>query len=155
MNDDEKIEMEPHPYLIQMEQVCVAWFIFEYALKVTIFENFNKSSDFQMLVSANRCRTFCQALNIIDLLAVLPFLAEMSLYLIGIDTEKLKDLKGALLVIRILRVLRVIRVLKLGRYSSGLQMFGKTLRASFRQLGMMAAVVLTGLYFLKRCFCNF
>ncbi|VDL71222.1 unnamed protein product [Nippostrongylus brasiliensis] len=54
---------------------------------------------------------------------------------------------GAFLVIRILRVLRVIRVLKLGRYSSGLQMFGKTLKASFRQLGMMAMVVLTGVIF--------
>ena len=56
-------------------------------------------------------------------------------------------MQGAFLVIRILRVLRVIRVLKLGRYSSGLQMFGKTLRASCRQLGMMGMVVMTGVIF--------
>ncbi|KAJ1375064.1 hypothetical protein KIN20_038295 [Parelaphostrongylus tenuis] len=54
---------------------------------------------------------------------------------------------GAFLVVRVLRVLRVIRVLKLGRYSSGLQMFGKTLQSSFRQLGMMAMVVFTGVIF--------
>lgn len=52
----------------------------------------------------------------------------MLLLIFGISTEQLRDLKGAFLVIRILRVLRVIRVLKLGRYSSGLQMFGKTLK---------------------------
>jgi hypothetical protein len=46
-----------------------------------------------MIVTANRCKTFCQILNIIDLLAILPFLAEMSLFLVGIDTEQLRDLK--------------------------------------------------------------
>ncbi|KAK5979416.1 Potassium voltage-gated channel subfamily F member 1 [Trichostrongylus colubriformis] len=117
-------DMEPHPVLGYIEYVCIVWFILEYAIK--------------MLVTADRRRTFFQLLNIIDLLAILPFIIEMLLFLFGVSTEQLRDLKGAFLVIRILRVLRVIRVLKLGRYSSGLQMFGKTLKASFRQLGMMA-----------------
>lgn len=117
IDDGRQAELDPHPYLIYLENVCIVWFIFEYALK--------------MLVSPNHWRTFCQVLNIIDLLAILPFICEISMLLIGIDTEQLRDLKGALLVVRILRVLRVIRVLKLGRYSSGLQMFGKTLRVSF------------------------
>ncbi|KHJ75218.1 hypothetical protein OESDEN_25166 [Oesophagostomum dentatum] len=125
--------MEPHPVLDYLEYVCIVWFILEYATK--------------MLVSSDRCRTFFQLLNIIDLMAILPFIVEMMLVMCGIDTDQLRDLKGAFLVIRILRVLRVIRVLKLGRYSSGLQMFGKTLKASFRQLGMMAMVVLTGVIF--------
>ncbi|CAJ0579120.1 unnamed protein product, partial [Mesorhabditis spiculigera] len=127
------IEKEPHPYLQQMEYICIVWFIFEYGLK--------------MLVAADRRKIFFQLLNLIDLFAILPFLIEMMLMIFGISTEQLRDLKGAFLVIRILRVLRVIRVLKLGRYSSGLQMFGKTLKASFRQLGMMAMVVLTGVIF--------
>uniref|UniRef100_A0A914XT16 Uncharacterized protein n=1 Tax=Panagrolaimus superbus TaxID=310955 RepID=A0A914XT16_9BILA len=127
------LEREPHPILIQVEYVCIIWFSLEYFSK--------------MLVTPNRWATFRQLLNIIDLLAILPFMIEMGLKIIGIDTEQLQDLKGAFLVIRILRVLRVIRVLKLGRYSSGLQMFGKTLHASFRQLGMMAMVVMTGVIF--------
>ncbi|VDO36326.1 unnamed protein product [Onchocerca flexuosa] len=53
----------------------------------------------------------------------------------------------AFLAIRVLRVLRVIRILKLGRYSIGLQVFGRTLKASSRQLSMMAMVVLTGVIF--------
>nr|CDJ95532.1 Potassium channel and Ion transport and Ion transport 2 domain containing protein [Haemonchus contortus] len=119
-------DMEPLPILGYIEYVCIVWFILEYATK--------------MLVTADRRRTFFQLLNIIDLMAILPFIIEMLLFLFGVSTEQLRDLKGAFLVIRILRVLRVIRVLKLGRYSSGLQMFGKTLKASFRQLGMMAMV---------------
>ncbi|XGW17031.1 hypothetical protein V3C99_002005 [Haemonchus contortus] len=126
-------DMEPLPILGYIEYVCIVWFILEYATK--------------MLVTADRRRTFFQLLNIIDLMAILPFIIEMLLFLFGVSTEQLRDLKGAFLVIRILRVLRVIRVLKLGRYSSGLQMFGKTLKASFRQLGMMAMVVMTGVIF--------
>ncbi|GMS88541.1 hypothetical protein PENTCL1PPCAC_10716, partial [Pristionchus entomophagus] len=126
-------EMEPHPILTQIEYVCIVWFSIEYVSK--------------MIVTPFRKRTFFQLLNIIDLMAIVPFFIEVSLMIFGIDTESLRDLKGAFLVIRILRVLRVIRVLKLGRYSSGLQMFGKTLKASFRQLGMMAMVVLTGVIF--------
>lgn len=126
-------DMEPLPVLGYIEYVCIVWFTLEYGSK--------------MLVTADRRKTFFQLLNIIDLMAILPFLVEMLLFLLGVSTEQLRDLKGAFLVIRILRVLRVIRVLKLGRYSSGLQMFGKTLKASFRQLGMMAMVVLTGVIF--------
>ncbi|KAF8359306.1 kvs-4, partial [Pristionchus pacificus] len=129
----ELTEMEPHPLLTQIEYVCIVWFSIEYTSK--------------MIVSPARKKTFFQLLNIIDLMAIVPFFIEISLMIFGIDTESLRDLKGAFLVIRILRVLRVIRVLKLGRYSSGLQMFGKTLKASFRQLGMMAMVVLTGVIF--------
>lgn len=46
-----------------------------------------------MLVSSNRWNTFCQLLNIIDLLAILPFMLEISLWLAGIKTEQLRDLK--------------------------------------------------------------
>uniref|UniRef100_A0A8R1DS28 BTB domain-containing protein n=1 Tax=Caenorhabditis japonica TaxID=281687 RepID=A0A8R1DS28_CAEJA len=133
LTEEEFVEMEPLPILGYIEYACIVWFTMEYGLK--------------MLVSAERSRTFRQLLNIIDLLAILPFIIEMLLLIFGISTEQLRDLKGAFLVIRILRVLRVIRVLKLGRYSSGLQMFGKTLKASFRQLGMMAMVVMTGVIF--------
>jgi uncharacterized membrane protein YgdD (TMEM256/DUF423 family) len=51
------------------------------------------------------------------------------------------------LVVRILRVLRVIRIIKLGRFSSGLQTFGMTLKRSQKQLQMMTIVLLTGVVF--------
>uniref|UniRef100_A0A158R439 BTB domain-containing protein n=1 Tax=Syphacia muris TaxID=451379 RepID=A0A158R439_9BILA len=125
--------MEPHPMFSTIEYVCILWFVFEYLLKLS--------------VSYDRKKTFLKLLNIIDLLAILPFVIEFAFILVGVSTAEMQDWKGAFLVIRILRVLRVIRVLKLGRYSSGLQLFGKTLKASFRQLGMMAMVVFTGVIF--------
>ncbi|VDM15275.1 unnamed protein product [Wuchereria bancrofti] len=139
--------MEPLPVFERLEFICIIWFIFEYALK--------------MLISYDRMSTFLRLMNIIDLLAILPFIIEIALNLVGFNTKNMRDLKQdfifkfngsndlqfAFLVIRVLRVLRVIRILKLGRYSIGLQMFGRTLRASFRQLSMMAMVVLTGVIF--------
>ncbi|MFH4975078.1 hypothetical protein AB6A40_001787 [Gnathostoma spinigerum] len=124
---------EPHPALGYVEYFCIAWFCFEYILK--------------MVISCTRLRTFIDPLNIIDLMSILPFLVEITLMLFGVQTEDLRDFKAMFLVVRILRVLRVIRVLKLGRYSSGLQLFGRTLQSSLRQLGMMAMVVLTGVIF--------
>lgn len=88
-NGNKLVEMEPHPYLVHVENMCIIWFVFEYVTK--------------MLVSPNHCKTFCQVLNIIDLLAILPFICEMGLYLVGINAEQLRELKGALLVVRILR----------------------------------------------------
>ncbi|KAM3724466.1 putative voltage-gated potassium channel [Dirofilaria immitis] len=127
------VETEPLPVFERLELICIIWFIFEYVLK--------------MLISYDRIKTFFQLLNIIDLLAILPFIIEISLRLFGFNTENIRDLKFAFLVIRVLRVLRVIRILKLGRYSIGLQMFGRTLKASSRQLSMMAMVVFTGVIF--------
>ncbi|EFO86533.1 hypothetical protein CRE_04670 [Caenorhabditis remanei] len=148
LTGEEYVEMEPMPILGYIEYVCIVWFTVEYSrFQVHKIVCLFWSLGLKMLVSAERKRTFRQLLNIIDLLAILPFIIEMLLLIFGISTEQLRDLKGAFLVIRILRVLRVIRVLKLGRYSSGLQMFGKTLKASFRQLGMMAMVVMTGVIF--------
>ena len=47
----------------------------------------------KMSVSPQRKRTFLQLLNIIDLMAIVPFFIEMFLFLIGINTEQLRDLK--------------------------------------------------------------
>ncbi|EYC03533.1 hypothetical protein Y032_0093g2642 [Ancylostoma ceylanicum] len=86
-------------------------------------------------------------MNIVDLVAIIPFYLELGLTMFGIDVASLSDIKGALLVVRVLRVLRVVRILKLGRYSSGMRTFALTLRSSARQLGMMGMVLSTGVVF--------
>lgn len=55
-------------------------------------------------------------MNIVDMIAIIPFYLELGLALFGIDVASLSDIKGALLVVRVLRVLRVVRILKLGRW---------------------------------------
>jgi len=52
-----------------------------------------------------------------------------------------------MLVIRVLRVLRMARVFKLARYSTGLQVFGNTLRSSMHELAMLSMFLLTGTIF--------
>ncbi|PIO70750.1 K+ channel tetramerization domain protein, partial [Teladorsagia circumcincta] len=86
-------------------------------------------------------------MNIVDMVAIVPFYLELGLAMFGVDVASLSDIKGALLVVRVLRVLRVVRILKLGRYSSGMRTFALTLRSSARQLGMMGMVLSTGVVF--------
>lgn len=61
-----------------------------------------------------------QPFNIIDLFAVLPFLAEKMLGWMDLNLQ----------IVRVLRILRVIRVLKLGRVSGSLALFARGLRRS-------------------------
>ncbi|KAH7673087.1 KVS-1 protein, partial [Aphelenchoides avenae] len=124
---------EPHPSFVYLETVCVVWFTIEYVLRFT--------------VAPIRCRFIFELLNIVDLIAILPFYLEIFLGMFGFDVASLSDIKGAFLIVRILRVLRVVRILKLGRYSAGMRTFALTLRSSARQLGMMGMVLFTGVIF--------
>uniref|UniRef100_A0A8R1Y5A8 Ion_trans domain-containing protein n=1 Tax=Onchocerca volvulus TaxID=6282 RepID=A0A8R1Y5A8_ONCVO len=136
------VETEPLPIFEHLEFICIVWFIFESVLK--------------MAANNDRVRTFFQLLNMIDLLAILTFIIEIVLSLFEFNTRNMTALKisssfqtanASIRPLRVLRVLRVARILKLGRYSTGLQMFGRTLKARSRQLSMMTTVPLTGVIF--------
>lgn len=128
----EAIRIE-HPAFVFTERICIAFFTIEYALR--------------LFAAPRKLRFALKPLNLVDLLAILPFYLELMLTLLGVDDKKLRDLRWAFLVVRILRVLRVIRIIKLGRFSSGLQTFGMTLQRSQKQLQMMTIVLLTGVVF--------
>lgn len=70
---------EPHPIFSTIEYVCILWFVFEYVLKLS--------------VSYDRKKTFLKLLNIIDLLAILPFLIEFAFILVGASTAEMQDWK--------------------------------------------------------------
>ncbi|KAE9548424.1 hypothetical protein FO519_008362 [Halicephalobus sp. NKZ332] len=124
---------EPHPIFTYLETTCIIWFTAEYLLR--------------FFVAPKKLSFALELLNIVDLIAIVPFYLEMGLFIFGFDSSSLSDIKGAFLVVRILRVLRVVRILKLGRYSSGMRTFALTLRSSARQLGMMGMVLCTGVVF--------
>ncbi|KAL7076528.1 hypothetical protein ACQ4LE_004822 [Meloidogyne hapla] len=130
--DIEPIRIE-HPIFVFTERVCIAFFTIEYLLR--------------LFAAPRKLRFALKPLNLVDLLAIMPFYLELMLTLMGVDDKKLRDLRWAFLVVRILRVLRVIRIIKLGRFSSGLQTFGMTLQRSQKQLQMMTIVLLTGVVF--------
>ncbi|KAE9553595.1 hypothetical protein FO519_003190 [Halicephalobus sp. NKZ332] len=125
---------QPHHYLIFLEYCCIAWFTVEYLSR--------------FLVSPTKKKFVVQTMNLIDLFTILPFYVEFALSEFGgINAERLKEITGAMLVIRVLRVLRMARVFKLARYSQGLQIFGNTLRASITELSMLSMFLVTGTIF--------
>lgn len=73
---------EPHPSFVYLETVCVVWFTIEYVLRIT--------------VAPNRCKFIFELLNIVDLIAILPFYLEIFLGMFGFDVASLSDIKGRL-----------------------------------------------------------
>ncbi|VDN60785.1 unnamed protein product [Dracunculus medinensis] len=128
----EEIRVE-HPAFVFTERICIAFFTVEYCLR--------------LFAAPRKFRFALKPLNLVDLMAIVPFYLELLLTFFGVDDKKLRDLRWAFLVVRILRVLRVIRIIKLGRFSSGLQTFAMTLQRSQKQLQMMTIVLLTGVVF--------
>ncbi|VDN06566.1 unnamed protein product [Thelazia callipaeda] len=128
----EEIKIE-HPGFVFTERICIAFFTVEYCLR--------------LFAAPRKFRFALKPLNLVDLMAIIPFYLELLLTFCGVDDKKLRDLRWAFLVVRILRVLRVIRIIKLGRFSSGLQTFAMTLQRSQKQLQMMTIVLLTGVVF--------
>ncbi|KAK0398666.1 hypothetical protein QR680_002701 [Steinernema hermaphroditum] len=132
-SQDARPEMVEHPVFNYVENICVIYFTFEYLLRLWV---------------APRKFAFAkQLLNIIDLLAIAPFIFEMVLVMIGLSGENVRKVRWAFLTVRLLRVLRVVRIAKLGRFSPGLANFALTLRKSKKQMQMVAIVMLTVVIF--------
>ncbi|MFH4981764.1 hypothetical protein AB6A40_008473 [Gnathostoma spinigerum] len=123
----------PVAHLLVVEYICMAWFTIEYFLR--------------FLISLNKLEFIRQPLNVIDLLTIVPFYLELCLPFLGINADKLKELSGAMMVIRIIRVLRMTRMFKLARYSTTLQTFGHTFRSSITELSMLIMFLVTGILF--------
>jgi hypothetical protein len=126
-------EMEEHVIFAYIEYVCVVYFLVEFVVRFT--------------VSPDKHAFMRVALNIVDLLAVLPFLLEITLEAVGLGGERIRQVRWAMLTVRVLRVLRVIRIAKLSRFSPGLRNFALTLDRSKKQLQMVAIILFTGVIF--------
>ena len=112
---------EKHDVWFVIEILCICWFTLEYVVRLL--------SSPQKLVFI---RTF---LNIIDLVAILP-------YYITLPMNEARV--TSLAVLRVIRLVRVFRIFKLSRHSKGLQVLGYTLRSSSRELAMLIFFLLIG-----------
>uniref|UniRef100_A0A8D1Y584 Potassium voltage-gated channel subfamily A member 5 n=1 Tax=Sus scrofa TaxID=9823 RepID=A0A8D1Y584_PIG len=123
------------PFFI-VETTCVVWFTFE--LLVRFFACPSKAE-----FSRN-------IMNIIDVVAIFP-------YFITLGTELVEQQPGggggggqngqqamSLAILRVIRLVRVFRIFKLSRHSKGLQILGKTLQASMRELGLLIFFLFIG-----------
>lgn len=90
-----------------IELICIIWFTLEYCVR--------------LLSCPQKFRFLYQPLNVIDLVAILPFYVTIALN--SVDTNV-----GSLSILRILRLVRVFRIFKLSRYSRGLKILGYTFK---------------------------
>lgn len=106
-----------------IEALCICWFTLEYLLR--------------LLSSPNKWKFVISVLNIIDLVAIIPFY-------ISVAMANSKTDVSSLAILRVVRLVRVFRIFKLSRYSRGLQILGHTLRASVKELGLLLFFLCVG-----------
>uniref|UniRef100_A0A0N4Z4D5 BTB domain-containing protein n=1 Tax=Parastrongyloides trichosuri TaxID=131310 RepID=A0A0N4Z4D5_PARTI len=106
-----------NPFLI-LESLCIVWFSIELFLR---------------FISCPSKRVFMKSfLNIVDFIAIAPFFINF----IWSEGNK-NNSSTSFAVLRVLRLVRVFRIFKLSRHSVGLQILGKTFRASVQEFCLL------------------
>uniref|UniRef100_H3DLQ7 Ion transport domain-containing protein n=1 Tax=Tetraodon nigroviridis TaxID=99883 RepID=H3DLQ7_TETNG len=107
-----------------VDTLCVAWFSLDLL---------------RFLAAPGQGGFFRNALNAIDLLAVLPYFITLGLRLAEHPGRRRQA------ILRVIRLVRVFRIFKLSRHSKGLQILGQTLKASMRELGLLIFFLFIGI----------
>uniref|UniRef100_UPI00358FF2DD potassium voltage-gated channel subfamily A member 2-like n=1 Tax=Myxine glutinosa TaxID=7769 RepID=UPI00358FF2DD len=112
-----------------IETTCIIWFCFELSTR--------------FMVSPDKLYFFKSVMNIVDLVAILPYFISLSTS--DVHSKEGEDHTMSLTAFRVSRLLRVFRIFKLSRHSTGLQILGKTLHASLREIGVLILFLCIGI----------
>ncbi|CAB0005546.1 unnamed protein product [Nesidiocoris tenuis] len=140
IEEDEVPDITDPFFLI--ETICIVWFTFELSVRFLACPS-----------KMNFCR---DVMNIIDIIAIIPYF--ITLATVVAEEEDLSHIPKApvspqdkstnqamsLAILRVIRLVRVFRIFKLSRHSKGLQILGRTLKASMRELGLLIFFLFIG-----------
>ncbi|KAG9480699.1 hypothetical protein GDO78_012256 [Eleutherodactylus coqui] len=128
-------------YMEHMEFACVIFFTTEYVMR---------------LLSTSDIRRFLKTvLNIVDLVAILPFYIqiiferfseEANVHQHHDDMERMERVGQLGKVLKIIRLMRIFRILKLARHSIGLRAFGFTIRQCYQQVCCLFLFIAMGVF---------
>ena len=142
--EEDDIPTFTEPFFI-IESLCIFWFVTEFLLRLA--------------ASPNKCVFFRNVMNLIDLLAIVPYFmtfATMVMESLTAPTHEFTEARHTagsgggsnqamtLAILRVIRLVRVFRIFKLSRHSKGLQILGQTLKASMRELGLLIFFLFIG-----------
>ena len=131
-----------NPWFALIEAVCISWFTVEYLLR---------------LAGAPDKLVFVQRpLNIVDVLAILPYYLSLSLMDDSLentknsstnhdDEEEVSSLDEMSRIVLVFRIARILRIFKLARSSEGLQAIAHTMKTSYKELSLLLLFVGMGM----------
>ncbi|XP_036395794.1 potassium voltage-gated channel subfamily V member 1 [Megalops cyprinoides] len=116
------------PLLDALEYVCIVWFTAELALRFACVKD--------------KCKFSRSVVNIIDLLAILPFYVTLAVENLHGESTELENVGR---VVQVLRLMRSLRMLKLGRHSTGLKSLGMTIAQCYEEVGLLMLFLSVGI----------
>ena len=142
--EDEAGETVENPVLALIEACCISWFTVEYLLRLA--------------GSPDKCQFLKRPLNIVDVLAILPYYLSLSLVeqsKVGSDVttgnsitaeeEEEVSLDDMSRIVMVFRIARILRIFKLARSSEGLQAIAHTMKTSYKELSLLLLFVGMGM----------
>ncbi|MEE6512420.1 hypothetical protein FKM82_019386, partial [Ascaphus truei] len=116
------------PLFNALEYVCITWFSLELTLR--------------FLCVNDKCSFLRSMVNIIDIIAVLPFYVTLIVELLFGESTELENVGK---IVQILRLMRSLRMLKLGRHSTGLRSLGMTIAQCYEEVGLLLLFLSVGI----------